>query len=146
MAYQEVITKIIGEYCHKNGKYYVRTVCKSYKSPSQFNIDFIHVSKVKTKSQLLPVNKWDMAYPNEIVSLQAQVEYSQIALCGPFSTEVKDAKKHQWHHVQTSLKISYKVYKWWESSRGCLLCVLYLSSFEAQLSNACVKVCVADDP
>ena len=34
------------------------------------NLTNFHVGKVKTIGQPPPVNKWHMAYPNEILSLQ----------------------------------------------------------------------------
>ena len=113
MAYQKVMAKnnkIVLEYQHKSGKLYACTVCKSFKAPSQFNIDF-HVGKVKANDEILPVEQWDMTYPNEILSLKNQVEYSQVALCGLFSTVVKDAKMHQWRHVQGEINSLHKLDK-----------------------------------
>ena len=66
------------------------------RTPSELNIQ-LHIGKVNVKD---PIDKWDMAYPNEILSLQNQIECNLVALCGIFSTTVKDAKQHQWCHVQ----------------------------------------------
>ena len=82
------------QYRHKSGKLYACSVCKSFKSPTELNTDF-HVGKVKENGKILSVDKWDMAYPNEITELKNQVERGQVALCGLFSNIVKDAKMHQ---------------------------------------------------
>ena len=63
-----------------------------FKSPKECNIQ-IHVGKVKINDHILPIEKRDMSYPNEILSLRNQVECSQVALCSLFSRVVKDAKK-----------------------------------------------------
>jgi len=36
-------------------------------------------------------------------------EHCQVALCGIFSTTVKDAKKHHWHHVQGEVNALHKL-------------------------------------
>ena len=51
--------KIILQYRHKSGKLFACTVCKSFKSPSEFNSE-MHVGKVKVDGDVLPVHEWDM--------------------------------------------------------------------------------------
>ena len=51
----------------------VVTICKSFKSPSEFNSE-MHVGKVKVDGDVLPVHEWDMAYPQEILSLKNQIK------------------------------------------------------------------------
>ena len=142
VAYQKVMyqnNRIVLEYCHKGGKYYACSACKSYKTPTQFNIDF-HVGKVKTKGKLLPINKWDMAYPNEILSLQTQVECCQIALCGLFSTVVKDAKKHQWRHIQGEVNALHKLDKHYYGLFGFMLMNEKVSVKLIKHPDACERV------
>ena len=74
-------------------------MCKSFESPSELNSD-VHVGKVKKHNKLLPVHMWGMARPKDILVLKNQAECYQVALCGLFSTTVKDAKKHQWDRMQ----------------------------------------------
>ena len=90
VAYQSIVcqSKYVLEYRHKSGKLYACCVCKSFKLPKELNIQF-HVGKVTMNDHVLPIEKWDMSYPNEILSLQNQVECSQVALCGLFSTVLK---------------------------------------------------------
>ena len=142
VAYQIVMyqdNRIVLEYRHKGGKYYACSVCKSYKTPSQFNIDF-HVGKVKTKGQPLPINKWDMAYLNKILSLQTQIECGQIALCGLFSTVVEDAKKHQWRHVQGEVNALHKLDKHCYKFFGFMLMNEKVSDQLTKHPDACKRV------
>ena len=125
VAYQKAMRHInesVLEYRHKSGKLYACTVCKSFKSPSDLTSDF-HVGKVKINDQLqvLPVEQWDMEYPKEILSLRNQVECCQIALCGLFSTVVKDAKKHQWRRVQGEINSLHKLDKHYYGLFGFML-------------------------
>ena len=70
-------SEIVLEYRHKSGKLFACTVCKSFKLPSEFNSE-MHVGKVKVDGDVLPVHKWDMRYPQEILSLKNQTECCQI--------------------------------------------------------------------
>ena len=78
------------DYCHKSGKLYACSVCSSYKNPTEYNLTF-HVGKTDN----LTTAKWDMVYPPEVTSLKSEAEKCQVALCGIFSTTIKDAKKYQ---------------------------------------------------
>ena len=127
------------EYRHKSGKLYACTVCKSFKSPSELPCEF-HVGKVKIDGQVLPVDKWDMAYPKEILSLKNQVECCQIALCGLFSTVVKDAKKHQWHHVQGEINSLQKLDKHYYGMFGFMLINEKISDQLTKYPEACERV------
>ena len=107
IAYQKVMyhknNSSLLDYRHKSGKLYACTVCKSLKSPSELTSE-LYVGKVKMDGKNLPVEQWDMQYPKEILALKNQAEHCQVALCGVFSTVVKDAKKHQWRHIQGEVK------------------------------------------
>ena len=74
-------------YHHKSGKLYSCSVCSSLKLPTEYSLKF-HVGKTEKSS----TSEWDMVYPCEITSLKSEVERCQVALCGIFSTTVKDAK------------------------------------------------------
>ena len=113
VAYQNILKKEIEtvlQYRHKSGKMYACTLCKSFKSPSELSIDF-HVGKVKSNGQILPVHMWDMTCPKDILALENQTECCQVALCGLFSTTVKDAKQHQWRHMQGEINSLHKLDK-----------------------------------
>ena len=83
------------DYHHKSGKLYVCSVCSSYKNPAEYSLTF-HVGKTPS----LTITEWDMVYPSEVAILKSEAEKCQVALCGIFSTTVKDAKKHQWQHIR----------------------------------------------
>ena len=65
-------SEIVLQYRHKS-KLFACTVCKSFKSPSEFNSE-MDVGKVKVDGDVLPVHEWDMRYPQEILSLSNQTE------------------------------------------------------------------------
>ena len=96
------------QYRHKSGRIYACSVCKSFRTPSELNIEF-HVGKVKAKDKKLPVEKWDMSSPSKILSLKNHVECNQVALCGLISTVVKDVKMHQWRHMQGEINSLHKL-------------------------------------
>ena len=142
VVYQKVMShsnKTVLEYRHKSGKLYACTVCKSFKSPSELPCEF-YVGKVKIDGQVLPVDKWYMAYPKEILSLKNQVECCQIALCGLFSTVVKDAKKHQWHHVQGEIHSLHKLDKHYYGMFGFMLMNEKISDQLTKYPEACERV------
>ena len=125
LAYQKVMSKrnkTVLDYRYKSGKLFACTVCKSFKSPSELSTDF-HVGKVKINDNILPVDQWDMRYPHEILSLKNQVECGQVALCGLFSTVVKDAKlkMHQWRHIQGEINSLHKLDKHYYGLFGFML-------------------------
>jgi len=93
VSYQKASGKGILEYHHKSSKLYACTVCKTLKHPSDYKF---HIGKV---DEALPTEEWDMIYPEAILNLKISIEQSQVALCGIFSTTVKDAKRHQWRHI-----------------------------------------------
>ena len=84
LAYQKVMChnnnkESVLQYRHKSGKLYACTVCKSFKSPSEFTSE-LHVGKIKTDGLILPVHEWDMGYPQEILLLKNQTECCQVSL------------------------------------------------------------------
>jgi len=91
-------------YRHKSGKLYSCSVCSSYKNPSEYNMTF-HVGKTDTFS----IVDWDMVYPAQLTCLKTEIEKCQVALCGIFSTTVKDAKMHQWRHIQGEVNALHKL-------------------------------------
>ena len=127
------------QYRHKSDKLYACSVCKSFKSPKELNTDF-HVGKVKENDKILSVDKWDMAYPNEITNLKNQVERGQVALCGLFSTVVKDAKMHQWRHVQGEINSLHKLDKHYYGIFGFMLLKENISDQMTKHPDACERV------
>ena len=103
-------------YRHKSGKLYSCSVCSSLKLPTEYSVKF-HVGKTEKSS----TSKWDMVYPYEVTSLKSEVERCQVALCGIFSTTVKDAKKHQWRHIQGEVNALHKLDKHYYGMFGFLM-------------------------
>ena len=73
-----------------------------------------------------------MAYPPQIVCLKSEFEKCQVALCGIFSTTIKDAKRHQWQHIQWEVNALHKLDKHYYGMFGFLLINEKIS---ANLSN-----------
>ena len=108
-------------YVHSNGKYYACGNCKSFESPDELSVVF-HVGMVTDDSSAtLPVTEWEMVYPSCLTALANQYELSQIALCALFSTTVKDAKQHQWKHVQGEVNSLHKLDKHYYGMFGFLM-------------------------
>ena len=107
-------------YVHTNGKLYSCCNCKAFESPEDLPIVF-HVGKVTDDNSSLPVTEWEMVYPSCLTALANQYELSQIALCALFSTTVKDAKQHQWKHVQGEVNSLHKLDKHYYGMFGFLM-------------------------
>ena len=107
-------------YVHNNGKLYACGTCKSYDSPDELATVF-HVGKVADDTGTLPVTEWEMTYPKAITALTNNYEQCQIALCGLFSTTVKDAKQHQWKHIQGEVNSLHKMDKHYYGMFGFLM-------------------------
>ena len=128
-------TETVLQYRHKSGKLYACTVCKSFKSPSELN-DF-HVGKVKSDDKILPVHMWDMSCPQDILALKNQAECCQVAMCGLFSTTVKDAKQHQWRHMQGEINSLHKLDKHYYGMFGFMMMNEKVSEQLTQHPEAC---------
>ena len=107
-------------YVHTNGKLYSCGSCKAFESPEDLPIVF-HVGKVAEDNSTLPVTEWEMVYPSCLTALANRYELSQIALCALFSTTVKDAKQHQWKHVQGEVNSLHKLDKHYYGIFGFLM-------------------------
>ena len=116
IAAMEISNRGCLDYRHKSGKLYVCSVCSSYKNPTELNLKF-HVGKTPS----LTVTDWDMVYPAEITSLKSEGEKCQVALCGIFSTTIKDAKKHQWRHILGEVNALHKLDKHYYGMFGFLM-------------------------
>ena len=143
VAYQKVLinnTEALLQYRHKSWKLYACTMCKSFKSPSELNIDF-YVGKIKgDDNKILPVHMWDMACPKDILALKNQVECCQVALCGLFSTTVKDAKQHQWRYLQGKINSLRKLDKHYYGMFGFMMMNEKVSEQLTQHPEACEQV------
>ena len=104
------------DYRHKSGKLYACSVCNTFKNPKEYSITF-HMGKTNKLSTL----EWDMGYPPQVMCLKTEFEKCQIALCGIFSTTVKDAKRHQWRHIQGEVNALHKLDKHYYGMFGFLL-------------------------
>ena len=115
VAYQKAMLsagKGLLEYRHKS--MYACAVCKTLKCPSEFEF---HVGKYEG----IDIEEWDMRFPEVILNLKNPVEHCQIALCGIFSTTVKDAKRHQWRHIQGEVNALHKLDRHYYGLFGFLL-------------------------
>ena len=89
---------------------------------------------------VMPIEKWDMTYPNEISTLRNQVECNQVALCGLFSTVIKDAKKHQWRHVQGEINSLHKLDRHYYGLFGFMMMNEKVSDQLTKHPDACEQV------
>ena len=126
------------DFRHKSGKLYVCSVCSSYKNPTELSLKF-HVGKTPT----LTVTEWDMVYPAEITSLKSKGEKCQVALCGIFSTTIKDAKKHQWRHILGEVNALHKLDKHYYGMFGFLMINNEITEKLTKYSGACERIRVA---
>ena len=125
-------------YRHKSGKLYSCSVCSSLKLPTEYNLKF-HVG-ITEKSN---TSEWNMVYPSELTSLKSEVERCQVALCGIFSTTVKDAKKHQWRHIQGEVNALHKLDKHYYGMFGFLMINEQITEKLTEYSGACERIRVA---
>ena len=125
-------------YRHKSGKMYSCSVCSSFKLPTEYSLKF-HVGKIEKSS----TSEWDMVYPSEITSLKSEVERCQVALCGIFSTTVRDAKKHQWRHIQGEVNALHKLDKHYYGMFGFLMINEQISEKLTKYAGACERIRIA---
>ena len=126
------------DYRHKSGKLYLCSACNSYKSPAELSLKF-HVGKTLS----LTVSEWDMVYSTQITSLKSEGEKCQVASCGIFSTTIKDAKKHQWQHIQGEMNALHKLDKHYYGMFGFLLINKEITEKLTKYSGACERITVA---
>ena len=126
------------DYRHKSGKLYVYSVCSSYKNPAEYSLTF-HVGKTPS----LTITEWDMAYPSEVAILKSEAEKCQVALCGIFSTTVKDAKKHQWRHIQGEVNALHKLDRHYYGMFGFLMINKEITERLTKYSGACERIRIA---
>ena len=141
VAYQramEASSKGFLDYWHKSGKLYSCSVCKSFKNSAEYIVTF-HIGKTNTVSTI----EWDMAYPPEVTCLKTEVEKCQVALCGIFSTTIKDAKKHQWHHIQGEVNALHKLDRHYYGMFGFLMINDTITEKLTKYSETCERIRVA---
>ena len=73
------------------------------------------------------------------VQMKNQVECSQIALCGLFSTVVKDAKKHQWRHIQGEVNSLHKLDRHYYGLFGFMLMNEKIGDKTPRFLRTCLK-------
>ena len=125
-------------YRHKSGKLYSCSACNSYKNPTEYSSIF-HVGKTDKPSTV----DWDMVYPVQITSLKTELEKCQVALCGIFSTTIKDVKKHQWRHIQGEVNALHKLDRHYYGMFGFLLMNEKITESLTKYSDACERIRVA---
>ena len=126
------------DYRHKSGKLYVCSACSSYKNPAEYSLTF-HVGKTPS----LTITEWDMVYPSEVAILKSEAEKCQVALCGIFSTTVKDAKKHQWRHIQGEVNALHKLDRHYYGMFGFLMINEEITERLTKYSGACERIRIA---
>lgn len=72
--------------------------------------------------ELKPVSEWSMEKPQPVAALQNRYETGQVALCGLFSTTVKEANVWQWKHVQGEVNSIHKLDRHYYGLFGFLAC------------------------
>ena len=141
VAYQramEASSKGFLDYRHKSGKLYSCSVCKSFKNSAEYIVTF-HIGKTNTVSTI----EWDMAYPPQVTCLKTEVEKCQVALCGIFSTTIKDAKKHQWRHIQGEVNALHKLDRHYYGMFGFLMINETITEKLTKYSETCERIRVA---
>ena len=123
------------DYRHKSGKLYSCSGCKSYKNLAEYGVTF-HIGKTNELSTV----EWDMAYPPEVTCLKTEFEKCQVALCGIFSTTIKDAKKHQWRHIQGEVNVLHKLDRHYYGMFGFLLINEKINSNLTKYPDACERI------
>ena len=101
-------------------KWYACSYCRSRHVPNQEL-----VGDVFNNGQLKPVAEWDMSQPEPLAALRNRYESTQIALCGLYSTTVKQASFAQWKHVQGEVNAAQKQDRHFYGLFGFLACKEY---------------------
>ena len=141
VAYQcAMVTNSRGclKYRHKSGKLYTCSVCSSYKNPSEYDLTF-----QVGKTHKLSTTEWDMIYPSEVTCLKSEAEKYQVALCGIFSTTIRDAKMHQWRHIQGEVNALHKLHRHYYGMFGFLMINEEITERLTKYSDACERIRVA---
>ena len=81
-----------------------------------------------------------MVYPPDVTILKSKAEICQVALCGIFSTTVKDAKKHQWQHVQGEVNALHKLDRHYNGMIGFLMINEEITERLTKYSGACEQI------
>jgi len=84
-----------------------------------------------------------MTFPEVVLKLKNPIEHCQVALCGIFSTTIKDAKMHQWHHKQGEVNALHNLDKQYYGLFGFLLMDEDLSGKVVKHSEACERIRLA---
>ena len=140
VSYQKALLcsgKGILEYRHKSSRLFAYAVCKTLKHPSDYKF---HIGIV---DEALPTEEWDLIYPEAILNLKNSIEQSQVALCGIFSTTVKDTKRHQWRHIQSEVNLLHKLDRHYYGLFGFLLINEDLNDKLAKNSEAYERIRLA---
>ena len=84
-----------------------------------------------------------MIYPSEVTCLKSEAEKCQVALCGIFSTTVRDAKMHQWRHIQGEVNALHKLDRHYYGMFGFLMINEEITERLTKYSDACERIRVA---
>ena len=99
------------------GKWYACSYCCTRKVPPEEQVgDIFCDGKPK------PVMDWDMQQPEPLAALRNRFETTQTAVCGLFSTTVKQAGYSQWRHMQGKVSAVQKQERHFYGLFGVLPC------------------------
>ena len=92
------------------------------------------------KTPSLNITEWDMVYPSEVMFWKSEAEKCQVALCGIFSTTVKNAKKHQWQHIRGEVNALHKLGRHYYGTFGSLMINEEITERLTKYSGACKRI------
>ena len=113
-------------------------MCSAYKNPTEYSTTF-HVGKAIKPCTL----EWDMVYPSQVMCLKTVFEKCQVSLCGIFSITIKDAKRHQWRHIQGEVNALHNLDKHYYGMFGFLLMNEKISTNLSKNSSAYERIRIA---
>lgn len=98
----------------KNERWYACNYCRSACVPTEQHVGnvfppiahpYVHTDLLNVK----PIKEWNMEFPTQIKTLTNQYERGQTAICGLFSSTVREAGMSQYDHVQGEINALAKL-------------------------------------
>ena len=99
-------------------RWYACSHCRSNTIPSDQYVGDV----TSANGELKPVSEWSTEKPQPVAALRNKYETGQVALCGLFSTTVKEANVWQWKHVQGEVNSIHKLDRHYYGLFGFLAC------------------------
>ena len=94
----------------KKPRWYACNYCRSASVPADQVFDTINaINATPITLNVKPHEHWDMNFPQQIQALTNQYERGQTAICGLFSSTVRQAAMSQYRHVQGEINAIAKL-------------------------------------